>query len=77
MWSAVIPAVLAGNSVVLKMSPRTPLTAGSAFEKAFQDAGAPANLVTSLDCANDVAASVSDLCASLQHASLFDLCVFR
>ncbi len=55
---AVIPAVLAGNSVILKMSPRTPLTAVSAFQKAFEAAGAPANLVTSLDCSNDVAASV-------------------
>lgn len=55
---AVVPAVLAGNSVILKMSPRTPLTAVSAFSNAFAVAGAPKGLVTSLDSLNDVTAKV-------------------
>ena len=40
----VVPAVLAGNAVQLKHSPRTPLCA-DAFERAFAAAGAPAGLV--------------------------------
>jgi len=47
--NAVIPAVLAGNAVIVKHSPRTPLCGGH-FAKAFADAGAPAHLVQSLDC---------------------------
>jgi acyl-CoA reductase-like NAD-dependent aldehyde dehydrogenase len=42
--NVVIPAVLAGNAVVLKHSSRTPLCAGH-FTDAFAAAGAPANLV--------------------------------
>jgi acyl-CoA reductase-like NAD-dependent aldehyde dehydrogenase len=45
--NAVVPAVLAGNAVVLKHSPRTPLC-GEHFARAFADAGAPAGLVQSL-----------------------------
>jgi len=51
--NTVIPAILAGNSVVIKHSPRTPLCA-SAFEKAFAAAGAPAGLVSSAVCDHDV-----------------------
>ncbi len=47
--NAVFPAVLAGNAVVVKHSPRTPLT-GPAFARAFAAAGAPPGLVQSLDC---------------------------
>ncbi len=45
--NVVVPAVLAGNAVVLKHSSRTPLVAGQ-FEHAFRDAGAPAGLVSGL-----------------------------
>ena len=47
--NAVIPAVLAGNAVILKHSPRSPLC-GAHFAGAFEAAGAPAHLVQSLDC---------------------------
>jgi acyl-CoA reductase-like NAD-dependent aldehyde dehydrogenase len=47
--NVVVPAVLAGNAVVLKHSPRSPL-AGDHFERAFREAGAPAGLVQSLHC---------------------------
>jgi acyl-CoA reductase-like NAD-dependent aldehyde dehydrogenase len=39
--NAVVPAVLAGNAVVLRHSPRTPLCADH-FARAFEQAGAPA-----------------------------------
>lgn len=45
--NVVIPAVLAGNSVLLKHSPRSP-SVGDRFAKAFRDAGAPAELVQSI-----------------------------
>ncbi len=45
--NAVVPAVLAGNSVVLKHSPRTPLCAGH-FERAFVEAGAPEGTVQAI-----------------------------
>ncbi len=54
----VVPAILAGNSVVLKMSPRTPATARSAFERAFITAGAPEGLVCAVDVDNDVSAGI-------------------
>lgn len=47
--NAVIPAVLAGNAVILKHSPRSP-SVGDRFAKAFRDAGAPADLVQSVHC---------------------------
>ncbi len=47
--NCVIPAVLAGNAVVVKHSPRTPLC-GEIFARAFTEAGAPAHLVQALDC---------------------------
>ncbi|MGZ4105683.1 MAG: aldehyde dehydrogenase family protein, partial [Actinomycetota bacterium] len=45
--NAVIPAVLAGNAVVVKHSPRTPLC-GDHFARAFSEAGGPASSVQSL-----------------------------
>jgi acyl-CoA reductase-like NAD-dependent aldehyde dehydrogenase len=47
--NCVFPAVLAGNAVIVKHSPRTPLCADH-FARAFADAGAPANLVQALTC---------------------------
>ncbi len=47
--NVVIPAVLAGNSVVVKHSPRSPLC-GEHFARAFTDAGAPPGLVQALHC---------------------------
>jgi acyl-CoA reductase-like NAD-dependent aldehyde dehydrogenase len=45
--NAVVPAVLAGNAVVVKHSPRTPLC-GEHFARAFAEAGGPANVVQAL-----------------------------
>jgi acyl-CoA reductase-like NAD-dependent aldehyde dehydrogenase len=45
--NAVVPAVLAGNAVVVKHSPRTPLC-GEHFARAFADAGGPPNVVQAL-----------------------------
>jgi len=45
--NVVIPAVLAGNAVLLKHSPRSP-SVGDRFAKAFRDAGAPPELVQSI-----------------------------
>ncbi|MDC0712896.1 aldehyde dehydrogenase family protein [Stigmatella sp. ncwal1] len=47
--NVVVPAVLAGNAVVVKHSPRSPLC-GEHFARAFSAAGAPANLVQALHC---------------------------
>jgi acyl-CoA reductase-like NAD-dependent aldehyde dehydrogenase len=47
--NCVVPGVLAGNSVVVKHSPRSPLC-GEHFARAFADAGGPPHLVQSLDC---------------------------
>jgi acyl-CoA reductase-like NAD-dependent aldehyde dehydrogenase len=47
--NAVIPAVLAGNVVVLKHSPRSPLC-GEHFARAFVEAGAPNDIVQALHC---------------------------
>ena len=47
--NCVVPAVLAGNAVLLKHSPRTPLC-GEHFARAFADAGGLSNLVEALDC---------------------------
>jgi acyl-CoA reductase-like NAD-dependent aldehyde dehydrogenase len=50
--NCVVPAVLAGNGVVIKHSPRTPLC-GDAFARAFEAAGTPEGLVTGLTCADE------------------------
>jgi acyl-CoA reductase-like NAD-dependent aldehyde dehydrogenase len=47
--NCVVPAVLAGNAVVVKHSPRTPLC-GEHFADAFARAGAPSGLVQALHC---------------------------
>jgi len=52
--NVIVPAVLAGNSVILKHSSRTPLC-GQAFEDAFKKAGAPDNLVQHVVCEHSVA----------------------
>ncbi len=45
--NAVIPAVLAGNAVIIKHSPRTPLSAVH-FARAFEEAGAPKGAVSAI-----------------------------
>jgi len=47
--NVVMPAVLAGNAVIVKHSPRTPLV-GEHFARAFAAAGAPPHLVQALHC---------------------------
>jgi acyl-CoA reductase-like NAD-dependent aldehyde dehydrogenase len=47
--NTVMPAVLAGNAVIVKHSPRSPLC-GMHFARAFEEAGAPKDLVQALDC---------------------------
>ena len=47
--NVIAPAVLAGNAVIVKHSPRSPLV-GSAFADAFLAAGADPRLVQTLDC---------------------------
>jgi acyl-CoA reductase-like NAD-dependent aldehyde dehydrogenase len=47
--NALVPAVLAGDVVVLKHSPRSPLV-GEHFAAAFARAGAPPGVVTALSC---------------------------
>ncbi len=47
--NCVVPAILAGNALVLKHSPRSPLC-GEHFARAFAAAGAPQHLVQALHC---------------------------
>ncbi|HLK40890.1 MAG TPA: aldehyde dehydrogenase family protein [Polyangiaceae bacterium] len=47
--NCIVPAVLAGNAVIVKHSPRTPLC-GEHFARAFAEGGAPAALVQALHC---------------------------
>jgi acyl-CoA reductase-like NAD-dependent aldehyde dehydrogenase len=47
--NCVVPAVLSGNAVVIKHSPRSPLC-GEHFADAFAHAGAPSGLVQALHC---------------------------
>lgn len=56
--NAVVPAVLAGNAVVLKHSTRTALC-GEHFADAFSEAGAPAGLFQALHCDHATAAAIS------------------
>ena len=51
--NVVMPAVLAGNAVVVKHSPRSPLC-GPMFSDAFREAGADPRLVQSLDCTHEL-----------------------
>ena len=55
--NAVVPAVLAGNAVLIKHSPITPLTADR-FEMAFARAGVPSGLVQSTMVTHETAASI-------------------
>lgn len=55
--NSLIPAVLAGNSVVVKHSERTPLC-GDDIARAFKAAGAPDDLVTSLHSSHDLTSAV-------------------
>jgi acyl-CoA reductase-like NAD-dependent aldehyde dehydrogenase len=51
--NVIAPAVLAGNAVIVKHSPRTPLV-GRIFADAFRDAGADPRIVQSLDCTHEL-----------------------
>eukprot|EP00211_Chloroparvula_japonica_P002965 CAMPEP_0119133228 /NCGR_PEP_ID=MMETSP1310-20130426/13267_1 /TAXON_ID=464262 /ORGANISM="Genus nov. species nov., Strain RCC2339" /LENGTH=446 /DNA_ID=CAMNT_0007123915 /DNA_START=48 /DNA_END=1385 /DNA_ORIENTATION=+ len=55
--NTVVPAILAGNSVIIKQSYRTPLCANH-FEDAFASANAPEGLVTALHADHDVTGDV-------------------
>lgn len=47
--NCIVPAVVAGNAVVVKHSPRSPLC-GEHFARAFAEAGAPEHLVQAIQC---------------------------
>ena len=47
--NALVPAVLAGNAVVVKHSPRSPLC-GEHLARAFDEAGGPTHVVQALHC---------------------------
>ncbi len=49
--NVIMPAVLAGNAVIVKHSPRSPLCGGH-FAKAFAAAGADPRIVQALDCSH-------------------------
>jgi acyl-CoA reductase-like NAD-dependent aldehyde dehydrogenase len=51
--NVVMPAVLAGNAVIVKHSPRSPLC-GKHFADAFAAAGADPRIVQTLDCAHEL-----------------------
>lgn len=55
--NVVIPALLAGNAVVLKHSARSPL-GGEHFADAFERAGAPKGLVQAIHCDYDTAEAI-------------------
>ena len=55
--NVVIPAVLAGDSVLLKHSERSPLC-GDAFADAFKAAGAPEHLVQAVHCTHETTAQL-------------------
>jgi len=55
--NVIVPAVLAGNAVILKHAQRTALC-GDAFARAFAAAGAPENLVTAIDATHETAAKI-------------------
>jgi acyl-CoA reductase-like NAD-dependent aldehyde dehydrogenase len=56
--NVLVPAVLAGNAVLLKHSTRTALVAEH-FADAFAAAGAPEGLVTAVHCDHDAAARIA------------------
>ncbi len=55
--NSIIPAVLAGNSVILKHSPRTPLC-GDHYQSTFEKAGFPKHLLQASFVDHDTAAEV-------------------
>src|SRR5207248_4921248 len=55
--NVVVPAVLAGNAVIVKHAHRTALC-GVAFERNFAAAGAPDGLVTAIDATHAVCARI-------------------
>ncbi|KAF1795557.1 Aldehyde dehydrogenase, glutamic acid active site [Phytophthora cactorum] len=55
--NSIIPAVLAGNSVLLKHSPRTPLC-GEHYQKTFEQAGFPKNVLQSSFVEHDTASEI-------------------
>ena len=55
--NVVVPAVLAGNAVLIKSANRTALC-GDAFARAFEKAGAPENLATAIDASHAVCAQI-------------------
>jgi len=55
--NVVVPAVLAGNAVIVKHANRTALC-GEAFARAFAAAGAPEHLVTAIDATHEVCARI-------------------
>jgi acyl-CoA reductase-like NAD-dependent aldehyde dehydrogenase len=55
--NVVVPAVLAGNAVILKSANRTALC-GDVFARAFEKAGAPENLVTAIDATHEICARI-------------------
>ncbi len=55
--NVVVPALLAGNAVILKHSSRTPLC-GRAFERAFAEAGAPPGLVQAVTATHETSSSL-------------------
>jgi acyl-CoA reductase-like NAD-dependent aldehyde dehydrogenase len=61
--NVVVPAILAGNSVILKHSSRTPLC-GAAFEDAFRKAGAPEYLI------QNVVANHATTAQMIQHRGI-------
>ncbi len=80
--NAIIPAVLAGNSVLIKHSPYTPMCA-DVFQSAFLEAGAPQGLVSSLHADHDTVAQVrrGTACRGTRHPPLqrrgWALCAVR
>ena len=55
--NVVVPALLAGNAVILKHSSRTPLC-GRSFERAFTEAGAPTGLLQAITASHGTTASL-------------------
>lgn len=55
--NVIVPALLAGNAVIVKHSRRTPLC-GMHFERGFREAGAPEDLVRALDADHAVTAAL-------------------
>ena len=55
--NVVVPAVLAGNAVLIKHAARTPLC-GEAFARNFARAGAPEGLVQAVHASHEVCARV-------------------